>query len=65
LLLKVQIILTETTLNFTDPTQDNTITFKDASGTVAFTSDVESAVDGFGNAVTGGTGISASYASTS
>jgi hypothetical protein len=55
----------ETTLNFTDPTQDNTITFKDASGTVAFTSDIESAVDGFGNAVTGGTGISASYASTS
>jgi len=55
----------ETTLNFTDPTQDNTITFKDASGTVAFTSDVESAVDGFGNAVTGSTGITASYASTS
>jgi hypothetical protein len=55
----------ETTLTFTDPTQDNTITFKDASGTVAFTSDIESAVDGFGNAVTGGTGISASYASTS
>jgi hypothetical protein len=55
----------ETTLNFTDPTQDNTITFKDATGTVAFTTDVESAVDGFGNAVTGGTGISASYASTS
>jgi hypothetical protein len=55
----------ETTLNFTDPTQDNTITFKDASGTIAFTSDVESAVDGFGNAVTGSTGITASYASTS
>jgi len=55
----------ETTLTFTDPTQDNTITFKNASGTVAFTSDIESAVDGFGNAVTGGTGISASYASTS
>jgi hypothetical protein len=55
----------ETTLVFTDPTQDNTITFKDATGTVAFTADIESAVDGFGNAVTGGTGISASYASTS
>jgi hypothetical protein len=55
----------ETTLTFTDPTQDNTITFKDATGTVAFTADIESAVDGFGNAVTGGTGITASYASTS
>jgi hypothetical protein len=55
----------ETTLTFTDPTQDNTITFKNASGTVAFTTDIESAIDGFGNAVTGGTGISASYASTS
>jgi hypothetical protein len=55
----------ETTLTFTDPTQDNTITFKDATGTVAFTGDIETAVDGFGNAVTGGTGISASYASTS
>ena len=55
----------ETTLTFTDPTQDNVITFKNATGTVAFTADIESAVDGFGNAVTGGTGISASYASTS
>ena len=55
----------ETTLTFTDPTQDNTITFKNATGTVAFTADIESAVDGFGNAVTGGTGISAAYASTS
>ena len=55
----------ETTLTFTDPTQDNTITFKNATGTVAFTSDIETAVDGFGNAVTGGTGISAAYASTS
>lgn len=36
----------ETTLNFTDPTQDNTITFKDASGTVAFTSDIPSNTDG-------------------
>ena len=55
----------ETTLTFTDPTQDNTITFKNDTGTVAFTADIETAVDGFGNAVTGGTGISASYASTS
>ena len=55
----------ETTLTFTDPTQDNTITFKNATGTVAFTADIDSAVDGFGNAVTGGTGISASYAATS
>jgi hypothetical protein len=55
----------ETTLTFTDPTQDNTITFKNATGTVAFTADIESAVDGFGNAVTGSTGITASYASTS
>ena len=30
----------ETTLTFTDPTQDNTITFKNATGTVAFTSDI-------------------------
>ena len=36
----------ETTLNFTDPTQDNTITFKNASGTVAFTSDIPSNTDG-------------------
>jgi len=32
----------ETTLVFTDPTQDNTITFKNATGTVAFTSDIPS-----------------------
>ena len=36
----------ETTLNFTDPTQDNTITFKNATGTVAFTSDIPSTTDG-------------------
>ena len=35
----------ETTLNFTDPTQDNTITFKNATGTVAFTADITSAID--------------------
>lgn len=33
----------ETTLSVTDPTADRTITFKDASGTVAFTSDVATA----------------------
>jgi hypothetical protein len=55
----------ETTLTFTDPTQDNAITFKNASGTLAFTTDIESAIDAFGAAVTGGTGISASYANTS
>ena len=55
----------ETTVSFTSPTADRTITFKDDTGTVAFTSDVETAVDNFGSAVTGGTGISASYATTS
>jgi hypothetical protein len=55
----------ETTLTVTNPTADRTITFKDDSGTVAFTADIETAIDGFGNAVTGGTGITASYASTS
>jgi hypothetical protein len=55
----------ETTLTFTDPTQDNTITFKNATGTVAFTSDIETTIDAFGAAVTGGTGISSSYANTS
>ena len=36
----------ETTLQVTDPTADRTITFKDASGTVAFTSDIPSNTDG-------------------
>jgi hypothetical protein len=36
----------ETTLAVTDPTADRTITFKDASGTVAFTSDIPSSTDG-------------------
>ena len=36
----------ETTLIFTDPTQDNNITFKDATGTVAFTSDIPTSTDG-------------------
>lgn len=35
----------ETTLNFTDPTQDNTITFKNATGTVAFEGDITSAIN--------------------
>ena len=36
----------ETTIAVTDPTADRTITFKDASGTVAFTSDIPSNTDG-------------------
>jgi len=36
----------ETTLTVVDPTADRTITFKDASGTVAFTSDIPSNTDG-------------------
>jgi hypothetical protein len=36
----------ETTLQVTNPTEDRTITFKDASGTVAFTSDIPSSTDG-------------------
>lgn len=36
----------ETTVTFTNPTADRTITFKDASGTVAFTSDIPSNTDG-------------------
>jgi hypothetical protein len=35
----------ETTLTFTDPTADRTITFKDASGTVAYTADITTAID--------------------
>jgi hypothetical protein len=35
----------ETTLTVTDPTQDRTITFKNADGTVAFTSDIPSNTD--------------------
>ena len=37
----------ETTLIFTDPTADRTITFKDESGTVAFTSDITSALTSY------------------
>ena len=36
----------ETTLFATDPTADRTITFKNADGTVAFTSDIPSTTDG-------------------
>jgi hypothetical protein len=35
----------ETTLVFTDPTADRTITFQDATGTVAFTGDITTAID--------------------
>lgn len=35
----------ETTLVFTDPTQDNTITFQNATGTVAFSGDITSAIN--------------------
>lgn len=38
----------ETTLAVTEPTQDNTITLKDASGTVAFESDITDAIDAAG-----------------
>jgi hypothetical protein len=36
----------ETRLVFTNPTADRTITFKDATGTVAFTSDIPTTTDG-------------------
>lgn len=36
----------ETTLQFNDPTSDNVITFKDGTGTLAFTSDIPSTTDG-------------------
>lgn len=35
----------ETSVNFTDPTADRTITFQNADGTVAFTSDITTAID--------------------
>ena len=55
----------ETTLTVANPTEDRTLTLPNATGTIALTSDITSAIDTFGGAVTGGTGISASYASTS
>jgi hypothetical protein len=42
----------ETTVIFTDPTDDRTITFKDATGTVAFTSDIPQNTDGLGEGST-------------
>ena len=36
----------ETTVVFTDPTEDRTITFKNGTGTVAFTTDIPSNTDG-------------------
>ena len=41
----------ETTLTFTDPTQDNIITFKNATGTVAFIADITSAIDAISTTV--------------
>jgi len=41
----------ETTLTITDPTADRTITFPDASGTVALTSDITGTVDTSGSPV--------------
>ena len=42
----------ETRLVFTNPTDDRVITFKDATGTVAFTSDIPSNTDGLNEGVT-------------
>jgi hypothetical protein len=43
----------ETTLTVTDPTADRTITFKDADGTVAFTTDVDTRLALAGGTMTG------------
>ena len=43
----------ETTLSFTDPTADRTITFKDETGTVAFTADVDTRLATAGGTMTG------------
>ena len=52
----------ETTLTVTDPTADRTITFPDASGTVALTSDIaELSQDAIDAALTAGTGITKTY----
>lgn len=52
----------ETTLSVTDPTADRTITFPDATGTVALTSDIaELSQDAIDSALTAGTGITKSY----
>ena len=52
----------ETTLTVTDPTADRTITFPDATGTVALTSDIsELSQDAVNTALTAGTGITKTY----
>ena len=52
----------ETTLAITDPTADRTITFPDATGTVALTSDIsELSQDAVDAALTAGTGITKTY----
>jgi hypothetical protein len=52
----------ETTLVVTDPTADRTITFPDATGTVALTSDIsELSQDAIDSALTAGTGITKTY----
>jgi hypothetical protein len=52
----------ETTLQVTDPTADRTITFPDATGTVALTSDIaELSQDAIDAALTAGTGITKNY----
>jgi hypothetical protein len=52
----------ETTLAVTDPTADRTITFPDATGTVALTSDIaELSQDAIDAAITAGTGITKTY----
>ena len=52
----------ETTLQVTDPTADRTITFPDATGTVALTSDIaELSQDAIDTALTAGTGITKTY----
>jgi hypothetical protein len=52
----------ETTLAVTDPTADRTITFPDATGTVALTSDIsELSQDAIDSALTAGTGITKTY----
>jgi hypothetical protein len=43
----------ETTLQFTDPTADRTITFKDETGTVAFTADVDTKLATAGGTMSG------------
>jgi hypothetical protein len=52
----------ETILQVTDPTADRTITFPDATGTVALTSDIaELSQDAIDTALTAGTGITKTY----